>query len=30
MTDVGILTIHVLACKELKDKDWFSENDPYV
>lgn len=30
MADVGILSVDVLACKELKDKDWFSKNDPYV
>ena len=30
MSKVGILAIDVLQCKDLKDKDWFSENDPYV
>lgn len=28
--DVGILAIDVLQCRDLKDKDWFSKNDPYV
>jgi hypothetical protein len=30
MGEVGILAIDVLQCKDLKDKDWFSKNDPYV
>ena len=30
MANVGILAVDVLQCRELKDKDWFSKNDPYV
>jgi hypothetical protein len=29
-TGVGILQVEVVACKHLKNKDWFSENDPFV
>ena len=30
MTQPGVVKVKVLACRDLKNKDFWSENDPYV